>query len=87
MLAGLDFGSFAGYILKCGALLTTAPQFLAFSMSINAKSCRHTVAAPKGVFHGLLHRFLVIYLVVNLRGRNLMNLYAYAWTSLSKSLI
>lgn len=72
MLAGLDFGSFAGYILNCGALLTTAPQILAFSMSINAKSCRHRSAAPKGIFRGFFHRFLAIYLVVNLRARNLL---------------
>jgi hypothetical protein len=54
VLAGLDFGSFAGYILNCGALLTTAPQILAFSMSINAKSCRHRSAAHKGSFSRIL---------------------------------
>ena len=32
LLAVLDFGVNTGYILKCGALLTTAPQFRAFSM-------------------------------------------------------
>jgi hypothetical protein len=72
VLAGLDFGSFAGYILNCAALLITAAQILAFSMSINAKSCRHRSAAPRGVFHGFLHRFLAIYLVVNLQSRNLL---------------
>jgi hypothetical protein len=72
VLAGLDFGSFAGYILNCGALLTTAPQILAFSMSINAKSCRHRSAAPKGIFRGFFHRFLAIYLVFKIHTRNLL---------------
>jgi hypothetical protein len=72
LLAGLDFGSFAGYILNCGALLTTAPQILAFSMSINAKSCRHRSAVPKEVFRGFFHRFLAIYLVFNIHTRNII---------------